>query len=224
MSKVGFELSRAKHEKVNVWLVEDNDYFRRTMEKLINATVEMKCVEAFSSCEEAIEAFRAEPPPEVILLDIGLPGMSGLQGIAKFKALSASTHIVILTVHDDDADVFDAICAGASGYLLKDSPPEKAIAAVKEVLSGGAPMNPRIARRVLEMFARQGTPKGEYGLSEREKEILTLLVDGFTQKKIANDLFLSFHTVNTHLKNIYIKLQVHSRTGALSKVFKEKLL
>ncbi len=194
------------------------------MAKLIDRNQGMNCVQAFRSCEEAISAFRNEPPPEIILLDIGLPGMSGIQGISRFKAWSPSTHIVILTVHDDDADVFDAICAGASGYLLKDLSPESAVAAINEVLSGGAPMNPKIARRVLEMFARQGAPKGEYGLSDREKEILKLLVEGYSQKKIANDLYLSVHTVNTHLKNIYNKLQVHSRTGAVSKAFNEKLL
>jgi DNA-binding NarL/FixJ family response regulator len=213
-----------KQEPIAVWLVEDNNHFRKTMARLIDTTSGMRCAHAFCSCEDAIEAFQTEPPPEIVLLDIGLPGMSGVEGIEKFKSFSCSTHIVILTVHNDDANVFNAICAGASGYLLKDSPPERIIAAINEVVEGGAPMNPPIARRVLEMFARREVPKGEYGLTEREKEILEFTVNGLTKKKIAEQLFVSYHTVNTHLKNIYSKLQVHTRSGAVSKVYKENLL
>jgi DNA-binding NarL/FixJ family response regulator len=160
----------------------------------------------------------------VILLDIGLPGMSGIKGIEKFKEISPSTLIVILTVYDDSDKVFDALCAGASGYLLKDSTPEKIIDSIKEVLAGGAPMNMKIAHKVLELFAQFKKKKADYGLTEREKEILQHTVAGLTKQQIADKLFLSFHTVNTHLKNIYIKLHVNTLSGVVSKVYKENIL
>ncbi len=215
--------SSQKSDLITVWLVEDNDHFRKTMANLIE-TSGMHCAHSFETCEDAIRAFHTDAPPEIILLDIGLPGMSGVEGIGRFKTLSSSTHIIILTVHNDDTNLFKAICAGASGYLLKDSPPERVIAAIKEVLQGGAPMNPPIARRVLEMFAQRQAPKGEYGLTDREKEILEYTVSGFTKRTIADKLFVSYHTVNTHLKNIYGKLHVHTRSGVVSKVLKENLL
>jgi DNA-binding NarL/FixJ family response regulator len=209
---------------INIWLVEDNLRYRKSMAGLINATERMRCSNAFISCEEALQMFSKETSPDVILLDIGLPGMSGIQGIEKFKELSPSTLIIILTVYDDNDKVFNALCAGASGYLLKDSPPEKIIEAIKEVLAGGAPMNMQIAHKVLGMFAQFKPKKSNYGLSDREKEILQHMVSGLTKQQIADKLFLSFHTVNTHLKNIYTKLHVNTRSGAVSKVYEEHLL
>lgn len=209
---------------INIWLVEDNLRYRKSMAGLINATEGMQCSHSFFSCEEALPMFSTDELPDVILSDIGLPGMSGIQGIEKFKELSPSTLIVILTVYDDNDKVFNAICAGASGYLLKDSPPEKVIEAIKEVLAGGAPMNMQIAHKVLGMFAQFKPKKADYGLSDREKEILHYMVAGLTKQQIADKLFLSFHTVNTHLKNIYIKLHVNTRSGAVSKVYEEHLL
>ncbi len=209
---------------VTIWLVEDNIHFQKSLTELINETDGMRCPYAFRSCEEALRVMESNEPPEVILLDIGLPGMSGVDGVKKFKAASPSTYIIMLTIHDDSSNVFNALCAGASGYLLKDSSPENAIEAIEEVLAGGAPMNASIAHTVLEMFTKLATPKGNYGLTDREKEILSLMVNGSTKKKIAEQLSVSFHTVNTHLKNIYSKLQVHTRSGAVSKVYKENLL
>lgn len=209
---------------INIWLVEDNIRYSKSMAGLINATDGMRCSHTFYSCEEAIPIFASEDLPDVILSDIGLPGMSGIQGIEKFKELSPETLVVILTVYDDNEKVFNALCAGASGYLLKDSPPEKVIEAIKEVLAGGAPMNMQIAHKVLGMFAQFKPKKADYGLSEREKEILHYMVAGLTKQQIADKLFLSFHTVNTHLKNIYIKLHVNTRSGAVSKVYEEHLL
>jgi len=209
---------------INIWLVEDNLRYRKSMAGMINSTEGMRCSQAFLSCEEAFSLFSKEALPDVILLDIGLPGMSGIQGIEKFKELSPSTLIIILTVYDDNDKVFNALCAGASGYLLKDSSPEKVIEAIKEVLAGGAPMNMQIAHKVLGMFAQFKPKKADYGLSDREKEILHYMVAGLTKQQIADKLFLSFHTVNTHLKNIYIKLHVNTRSGAVSKVYEEHLL
>lgn len=215
----------ATENRINdIWLVEDNTRYSKSLAGLINSTAGMTCSFTFGSCEAAIERLRKEIPPDVILLDIGLPGISGITGIEKFKEISPSTLIVILTIYDDNDKVFDALCAGASGYLLKDSPPEKIIESIKEVIAGGAPMNMKIAHKVLEIFAQLKKKKQDYGLTEREKEILHYIVDGLTKQQIAEKLFLSFHTVNTHLKNIYHKLHVNSVSGAVSKVYKENLL
>lgn len=187
-------------------------------------TESIVCSQTMSTCEEAIGLAKSAPPPHVILLDIGLPGMNGIQGIEIFKSLFPQAHIIILTIYDDNNTVLDAICAGASGYLLKDSSPGKIIDAIQEVMAGGAPMNMQIAYKVLEMFRKRHPQKPDYGLTEREKEILQHLVTGMTKQQIAEKLFLSFHTVNTHIRNIYNKLHVNTRSGAVSKVYKENIL
>ncbi|HAB53427.1 MAG: LuxR family transcriptional regulator [Ignavibacteria bacterium RIFOXYB2_FULL_35_12] len=208
----------------NIWLVEDNAHFRRTMKWLINRTTGMQCTQAFESCEEALVKLASDVPPEIILLDINLPGMSGIQGIEKIKSISPTTHIIILTVYDDNEKVFDALCAGASGYLLKDSSPEKIINSIEEAIAGGAPMSMPIAHKVLEIFSQLKPKKADYGLTTREKELLQLVTSGLTRQQIADKLFISFHTVTTHMKNIYSKLHVNSKSGAVSKVYKENIL
>ncbi|MCX6151236.1 MAG: response regulator transcription factor [Ignavibacteriales bacterium] len=210
--------------QIDIWIIEDNLRYRKTLAGLIDRTPGMKCSHSFPSCEDALELLTQKNSPEIILLDIGLPGMSGIMGIEKFKAISPSAQILILTVYDDNDNVFDALCAGASGYLLKDSSPEKIIDSIKEVLAGGAPMNMKIAHKVLEMFARLKPKKNDYGLTEREKEILQYIISGITKQQIADKIFLSFHTVNTHVKNIYKKLHVNTQAGVISKVYKENLL
>jgi len=209
---------------ITIWVVEDNLRYRKSLSGLINDTPGMHCPNTFATCEAALNNPETDNPPKVILLDIGLPGMSGIDGIEKFKLLFPAVHIVILTVYDDNNKVFNALCAGASGYLLKDSSSEKIIDSIKEVLAGGAPMNMPIAHKVLEMFAQFKPKKSDYGLTDREKEILQQMVAGLTIQQIADILFLSFHTVNTHLKNIYTKLHVNTRSSAVSKAYKENLL
>jgi DNA-binding NarL/FixJ family response regulator len=209
---------------VLVWLVEDRAFFRETVQALLNNSGSFACPLAFQSCEECIDALRKEVLPDVILLDIELPGMNGIEGIAHFKALSPETEIVILTVYDDDEKVFSALCAGASGYLLKNSPKEKILDGISEVLQGGAPMNPTIARKVLTLLGGAHSAVPDYGLTEREKQILQLLVSGESKKKIADKMFLSYHTINAHIRNIYGKLHVNTRSGAISKAFKERLV
>jgi DNA-binding NarL/FixJ family response regulator len=215
--------SRDDHA-ITLWVIEDNDTYRNTIAALLGSTEGMRCTHAFGSCEEALKALEDEFAPEIILMDIGLPGISGIEGLARIKAISPSTGVIMLTVFDDEKQIFEAICSGASGYLLKSAEPHVIIGAVRQVLGGGAPIDARIARKVLDMFSRLSVPMGEYGLTGREKEILRLIVDGLTAKGIAERLFLSFHTVDTHVKNIYTKLQVHSRSGAVAKAFKERLL
>lgn len=209
---------------ISVWLIEDNKHFRKTIADLINCTDGVECKFESESCERAIEELRTSDPPDVILLDIGLKGMSGVEGVKKFKEITDSINIIMLTIHDDSAMIFDALCAGATGYLLKDSSPETIIESVKEVADGGAPMNAQIAKKVVEMFKQFSPPKGDYGLTEREKEVLNQLVIGLNKRQIAERLFISVHTVNTHIKNIYEKLQVNSRGAAISKAFRERLV
>jgi DNA-binding NarL/FixJ family response regulator len=209
---------------ITLWVIEDNDSYRNTIAALVDDRDGMQCTHAFPSCEKALKALEEEFAPEIILMDIGLPGISGIEGLRRIKAISPSTGLIMLTVFDDEKQIFEAICSGASGYLLKSAQPHEIIEAVRQVLAGGAPMDARIARKVLDMFSRLSIPMGEYGLTVREKEILHLMVDGLTAKGIAEQLFLSYRTIDTHVKNIYTKLHVHSRSGAVAKVFKERLL
>ena len=208
---------------INIWLVEDNSRYRKSLAAVINSTPGMESSMTFSTCEEAISAMETETLPDVILLDVGLPGMSGIKGIQQFKSLSPKTHIVILTIYEDNDTVFDALCEGASGYLLKDSTQDKIVESIREVLAGGAPLNMRIAQKVLMLFAKLKTKETNYGLTDREKEILQYIVSGLTKQQIADKLFLSFHTVNTHIKNIYKKLHVTTKAAVVSKAYKENL-
>ncbi|HSJ03805.1 MAG: response regulator [Verrucomicrobium sp.] len=207
-----------------VWIVEDHATFRRTLARVVQAEPDLTCVHDFDSCETALEGLTRFTPPDVVLLDVGLPGMSGLEGISRIRALSPKTLVVILTVFEDDEKIFSAICAGAAGYLLKTSSADAIVTAIREALEGGSPMNPRIARRVLEMFSKLAPRTRDYGLSTREKEILDLMVKGLIKKEIADRLTLSVHTVDTYLRRIYEKLEVNTRTGAVAKALKERIV
>ncbi len=215
----------APPRKTIVWLIEDNSTFRRTVSRVIAEAGDMACPQSFSNCEDALSALASEARPDVILLDVGLPGMSGIEGIARLKELSPETHAIILTVFDDQEKVIKAICAGASGYLLKTAPVNEISDGIRDVMKGGAPMNGRIAKMVLRMFSRIA-PKAshDYALTERETEILRLLVEGLLKKEIADRLDISFHTVDSHLRNIYTKLHVNSQTGAVAKALREGLV
>lgn len=211
-------------ESINVMIIEDNSSYRTTIRDVINSDESMTCTYACESCEEALTILEKDFVPEIILLDIKLPGISGIEGLSKIKAISPSTLIIILTVFEDDEKVFNAICLGASGYLLKSTQAEKIKEAVLTVCNGGAVMSPTIAAKVLQMFNRYSQPKQDYGLTIREKEILQLLVDGLNKKQIADKLCISTHTIDTHLKNIYSKLHVHSQIDVIAKTLKEHLL
>ena len=208
----------------SVWLIEDDAVFRDTLQKLLNASDRVRCDWSFGACEDALEVLEQGLTPEVCLIDLGLPGMSGIEGIRRIKALSPASVLIVLTVHEDDEKVFEAICAGASGYLLKPSSPGHIVDAVLIARDGGAPINPLIAGRVLEMFSKLAVPKADYGLTDREREVLHFLADGYTKQRIADEIFLSPHTVDVYIRNIYAKLHVHSRSGALSKAFRERLI
>jgi DNA-binding NarL/FixJ family response regulator len=211
--------------KATVWVVEDNADTRRVLSRVLNRNARLLCPCAFASCEEALRALRANTPPDAILIDVGLPGMSGIEGIARLKAIAPATHAIVLTVFDDEEKVFSAICAGASGYLLKNADEDAIADAVQEALDGGAPINPRIARLVLKMFPRRAAAPGQdYGLTDRERQVLELMVQGLVKKEIAVRMNLSYHTVDNHLRSIYSKLQVHTRGGAVAKAVSEKLV
>jgi DNA-binding NarL/FixJ family response regulator len=210
--------------KTIVWLVEDHEDCRRAVARVINRTANMDCPNVFSSCEDFLATLAGEPAPDVVLLDVGLPGMNGIEGIREIKARIPSSHVIMLTVYDDHEKVFGAICAGASGYLLKTADGESIVNAIKEVLGGGAPMNSRVARLVLDKFAHlAGHPKHNYGLSARERETLELMTQGLIKKEIADRLGLSYHTVDNHLRSIYTKLHVNTRSGAVAKAINEHL-
>ena len=208
----------------SIWLVEDNRRFRENIRDLINETEGLSCVLAVPSCEEALERLSTEAAPDIVLMDIGLPGIDGIEGIGRVKGVLPKVQVIMLTVFDDDEKVFRAICAGASGYLLKSDRPDQIIRSLKDILNGGAPINAQIARKVLGMFTEIAAPKGHYDITDAERGILHRLVEGNPKKQIAYDLGVSFHTVDSHLRNIYAKLQVHSRSEAVAKALKERLL
>jgi DNA-binding NarL/FixJ family response regulator len=210
-------------QPVTVWMIEDNHAFRNTVAKLLNQTQDLRCTQAFPACEDALALMNTGATTDVILLDVELSGMNGIEGLRKIKAISPVTRVVMLTVFEDHERVFRAICAGASGYLLKTSPFDRIVESVHQVMAGGSPMSPRVATSVLEMFTRMAGPKTDFGLTEREREVLELMKEGLTKKEIAGRLNLSFHTVDDYLRNIYAKLHVHSQAGAVAKAMKHEL-
>jgi DNA-binding NarL/FixJ family response regulator len=208
-----------------VWIIDDHAAFRKTFARLLEQGEIPLKTKLFASCEDAFLALYPEAPPALILLDIGLRGMSGLDGIPLFKKRSPGTPIVVLTVFEDDDKLFRAICSGANGYLLKIQAAEELLHAVYAALAGGAPMTPKIARRVLEMFANLAPKKqADYGLSGREMEVLQCIVEGLLKKQIAERLQLSAHTVDSYLRRVYEKMHVNSRSNAVSKAIKENIL
>lgn len=211
--------------KKTLWIVEDHAALRKSLALVFEEDSDVRCGESFGNVESMLSALaKVQPRPDVLLMDLGLPGRSGLEGIGDVRRLSPETTVVVLTVFEDDEKVFKAVCAGATGYLLKTSRSEELVRGVKEALSGGSPMSPKIARRVLEMFSSFAPKASDFGLTEREREILGMIVMGLTNKQLASQLGLSVHTVDAHLRHIYGKLEVHNRSGAVAKALKEKLV
>jgi DNA-binding NarL/FixJ family response regulator len=204
---------------INVSIVEDDDEIRESLALLINGTAGYTCINTFTDCETATKEIE-EDPPDVILMDIGLPGMSGIEGVRKIKEKLPDIDILILTVHNDSKKVFEALCAGACGYLIKDTPPARLLESISEAYNGGAPMSSQIARMVVDSFKT----KSHDELTQRETEVLTQLCKGKSYKMIANTLFISEETVRRHIKNIYRKLEVGSKSEAVVKALKERIV
>jgi DNA-binding NarL/FixJ family response regulator len=210
--------------QVSVAIIEDHREFRDYLTALISGTVGFQCTGSFRSVEDALPKIKVNVP-DVILLDIGLPGMSGIEGIRLFKERYPEILLLTLTIHDDDERIFDALCAGASGYLLKKTQPGQLIESVKEAAQGGAPMSPEVARRVIKLFRQIRPPeRADYNLSPHEIRILKLLVEGHNYKTAAAKLGVAPTTINFHLQNIYQKLQVHSKTEAVAKALRNRLI
>ncbi|NUN69888.1 MAG: response regulator transcription factor [Bacteroidetes bacterium] len=209
---------------ISVMLVEDNELFQKNITQLLNAQDGMRCDHVFASCEEAIGALDTIKPPDVVLHDIGFEGMSGITSVSIIKRRLPSTQIVMFTVYEDSDNIFDALCAGATGYLVKSSSEAMILQAIRDVLAGGSPMNPTIARKAIELFTRMHSVSKDYGLSEREREILEEIVEGYGNREIAEKLLISRHTIDAHLRKIYEKLHVHTRTEAATKALKERLV
>lgn len=210
--------------RVDVAIIEDERDVREGLAVLIHGTPGFRCTRSYRTMEEALVAI-ANDPPDVVLADLGLPGLSGVDGIRILRQRCPGMPILVLTVFDADDKVFDALCAGASGYVLKNVPPAKLLESLQEVAEGGAPMSPEIARRVVRLF-RKFQPRAEasYRLTPQENELLKLLADGHHRKTAADVMGISVNTVSFHQKNLYEKLQVHSKTEAVAKALRERLV
>jgi DNA-binding NarL/FixJ family response regulator len=209
---------------LRVAIIEDHREFRDYLTALISGTEGFRCTGSFRSVEEALGRINADAP-DVVLIDIGLPGMSGIEGISLFKERHPKMLMLTLTVYDDDERIFDALCAGASGYLLKKTQPARLVESLREAAQGGAPMSPEVARRVIRLFRDVRPPqRADYNLTPHEVRILKLLVEGHNYKTAATKLGVAPTTINFHLQNIYQKLQVHSKTEAVAKALRNRLI
>ena len=219
---------KTKNEKcTHVWLVEDNAMFSAGVERVVNGLEGMACTGRFNSVEAAFAALDNDLPPDVVLLDVQLPGMDGITALGTFRERAPGAKVIILTVFDDTEKIFQAVCAGASGYILKDSRIDQVGEAIQQVMDGGAPMTPEVAKKVLDAFSRiepSLPPTEDYHLTPRECEILRLLADGLLKKEIADALDLSTSTVSGHLQRVYVKLHVSTNTGAVAKALREKII
>lgn len=206
---------------VTISIVEDNDQLRGTLVRVINRADGFRCVSDHGSAEDALAALPAVKP-EVVLMDINLPGMNGVECVRKLKILLPQTQVMMLTVYEDTENIFNALAAGANGYMLKRTPTKELIAAIREVHRGGSPMTTHIARLVVQSFQKPAAPApaltGDLAeLSEREQQVLDLLAQGLIYKEIAEKLSISYETVHTYIRRIYEKLQVRTRTEAVAK-------
>ncbi|MEI7902390.1 MAG: response regulator transcription factor [bacterium] len=208
-----------KRAPISVAIVDDDADMRRTLEAILQRQPATRCIGAFASAEEALQAI-PKLNPQLVLMDINLPGMSGVECVRLLSLQMPSLLIVMLTVYDDDDDVFNSLAAGASGYLLKPVRSASLLEAIEEVYTGGAPMSTKIARRVVQAFKKPAPPSSDVSdLTVREREVLDLLAKGYQSKEIATQLVMSYWTVETHVAHIYQKLHVRSRAQAVAKYF-----
>jgi DNA-binding NarL/FixJ family response regulator len=206
---------------IKVAIVEDNNTLRRSLCNLIGQAEGMHCVASLSNLLNVVSEFR-KVFPDIVLMDIGLPNISGIEGVRTVKENFENIQVLMFTVFEDDEKIFEAIKAGASGYLLKKSSPDEIVEAIRSLYYGGAPMSANIARKVIESFQHPPIhPKEDFQLTTRETEILHSLVEGMSYKKLAEKYFISISTVRTHIRHIYEKLHVNSKSQAVAKILKK---
>jgi DNA-binding NarL/FixJ family response regulator len=209
---------------IRVAIIEDERRTREGLRTLIESSSGFRCVGCWGSVEEALSSIRVAGP-QVTLLDLGLPGMSGIEGLGALRERCPGSSFVVLTVYEDSERVFDALCAGAGGYMLKNTSPAKLLDALRDAVKGGAPMSSEIARRVIDVFRRFRPPeKSPHNLTPHELRLLKLLVEGFSYKSAATELGVSVNTIAFHVQNIYGKLQVHSKSEAVARALREHML
>ena len=211
---------------IRVVIVEDNSTIREGLKLLIDGTEGYSCEAVYSNCEDLLDEIK-KIKIDVILMDIDLPGISGIEGIRRIKKIFDDILILILTVYDENDLIFEALCAGASGYLVKKTPPAKLLDAIKDAYEGGAPMTSNIARKVVDYFQKNKPMHKDaesIALTKREKEVLSGLVEGNSYRAIADELNVSLDTVRFHFRNIYKKMHVHSQSEAVVKAIKEGLV
>ena len=209
---------------IKVLLYEDNPQLREGLSMLINGTDGFEVLAAYKNCNNAVDEVNAWNP-DVILMDIDMPGINGMEGLKNIRQVNTSVKILMLTVFDDNKNVFEALRNGANGYILKKTTPAKLLEYISEAASGGAPMTASIATQVLKMFAEiNDIVFPDYKLSEREKEVLQFLVNGYSYKMIASEMNISIDTVRSHIKKIYEKLHVNSKSEAVAKAFKDRII
>jgi DNA-binding NarL/FixJ family response regulator len=209
---------------IRVAIIEDRKEIRLGLKMLIDGSPGYRSTAHFESMEQALENLGSEVP-EVVLVDIGLPGISGIEGTRLLKQRYPGLQVLMLTVYDDDERIFDAMCAGACGYMLKTTPPARLLEALKEVVNGGAPMSPEVARRVIALFREIRPPEqADYHLTPHEIRLLKLLVEGHNNQTAATELRVSINTVRFHLRSVYEKLQVHSKSEAVAKVLRSGII
>jgi DNA-binding NarL/FixJ family response regulator len=202
---------------INVSIVEDSENVRTTLARILSRTEGFQCVSHYSNAEAALEKL-PQDKPDVVLMDINLPGINGVECVRRLKPLLPQTQVMMLTVYEDTENIFAALAAGATGYMLKRTPKAELLDAIREVRAGGSPMTTHIARKVVQSFQQAGaSPQPAENLSQREQEVLDLLSQGFLYKEIAEKLGISYETVHTYVRRIYEKLQVRTRTEAVAK-------
>jgi DNA-binding NarL/FixJ family response regulator len=217
-------MSTERERTIRVAIVEDRREIRDGLATIINGTPGFHCTGAYRSMEDALESIDGNLP-DVVLNDIGLPGMSGIDGIRLLKQRHPNLLVLMLTIYDDDDRIFEALCAGASGYLLKKTPPARLLESLREAVAGGAPMSPEVACRVVALFRAFRPPdNAKCELTPHETRLLRLFVEGHNYKTAAAELGVTVHTISFHLRSIYEKLQVHSKSEAVVKALRNRLV